>query len=199
MSTFSSPRRVPLGRAASPPTWAWYEQIPDDYSSESESGSDSESDDESGARDNITEEDQQPANTLNDNNAGVDVDSMDPPSTPPASSSVDKGKGKERQTDSSDSLPSPRRKTREQRHRGRPSALRPIVTIQRSQGFVWNQDLFVPPYMKDRYVASTSPSLNGHFVSSSVGSTNSAMTEYEPVDIVEIRVREGDLESIIPN
>jgi hypothetical protein len=27
---------------------------------------------------------------------------------------------------------------------------RPILTIHKSQGFVWNQDLFVPPYIKDR-------------------------------------------------
>lgn len=27
---------------------------------------------------------------------------------------------------------------------------RPILTIRSSQGFVWNQDLFVPPYIKDR-------------------------------------------------
>lgn len=49
----------------------------------------------------------------------------------------------------------------------------------------------------DADVASTSPS-NGHgFVSSSVSSTNSSMMDYE-VEVVEIRVREGELNDIIP-
>ncbi|KAF9007411.1 hypothetical protein BDQ17DRAFT_1350596 [Cyathus striatus] len=88
----------------------------------------------------------------------------------------------------------------EERERGaeRMYTLRPILTIQRSQGFVWNQDLFVPPYIKDRYVASTSPPNSRCFIpSTSASSTNSAMTDYE-VEVVEIRVREGELRDIIP-
>jgi len=89
------------------------------------------------------------------------------------------------------------RKRRQQKKRRQPVyTLRPILTIQRSQGFVWNQDLFVPPYIKDRYVASTSPSHHGGFVSSSV-SSNSSFGEYE-VEVVEIRVKEGELKDIIP-
>lgn len=46
-------------------------------------------------------------------------------------------------------------------------------------------------------VASTSPSNSRGFVSSSVSSTNSSMMDYE-VEVVEIRVREGELNDIIP-
>ena len=46
-------------------------------------------------------------------------------------------------------------------------------------------------------VASTSPSNSHGFVSSSVSSTNSSMMDYE-VEVVEIRVREGELNDIIP-
>ncbi|KAH8983495.1 hypothetical protein EDB92DRAFT_2037552 [Lactarius akahatsu] len=76
------------------------------------------------------------------------------------------------------------------------SALRPILTIQRSQGFVWNQDLFVPPYIKDRYVASTSPPTSSG-VFSACGSTSTSLGDYE-IEVVEIRVRDGELDDIIP-
>jgi hypothetical protein len=76
------------------------------------------------------------------------------------------------------------------------SVLRPILTIQRSQGFVWNQDLFVPPYIKDRYVASTSPpTSSGAF--SACTSTSTPLGDYE-IEVVEIRVRDGELDDIIP-
>lgn len=91
--------------------------------------------------------------------------------------------------------------TRNRRHvkkRRQPTyTLRPILTIQRSQGFVWNQDLFVPPYIKDRYIASTSPPNSRGFLSTSAASTNSAMTDYE-VEVVEIRIQEGEIHNIIP-
>ncbi|KAH9030816.1 hypothetical protein EDB84DRAFT_1493834 [Lactarius hengduanensis] len=76
------------------------------------------------------------------------------------------------------------------------SALRPILTIQRSQGFVWNQDLFVPPYIKDRYVASTSPPTSTG-VFSACASTSTSLGDYE-IEVVEIRVRDGELDDIIP-
>jgi len=89
--------------------------------------------------------------------------------------------------------------TRSRRHRGRRppmSVLRPILTIQRSQGFVWNQDLFVPPYIKDRYVASTSPpTSSGAF--SGCAPTSTSLGDYE-IEVVEIRVRDGELDDIIP-
>lgn len=46
-------------------------------------------------------------------------------------------------------------------------------------------------------VASTSPPNSSGFISTSVSSTNSALTDYE-IEVVEIRVQEGDLEHIIP-
>ena len=74
----------------------------------------------------------------------------------------------------------------------------------------------MPPYIKDRCmymlscppflltctillldVASTSPPNSRGFVSTSVSSNNSAITDYE-VEVVEIRVQEGELKNIIP-
>ena len=46
-------------------------------------------------------------------------------------------------------------------------------------------------------VASTSPPNGAGFISSSVSSTNSSMMDYE-VEVVEIRVKEGELKDIIP-
>ncbi|KAN0133335.1 hypothetical protein V8E53_008775 [Lactarius tabidus] len=93
----------------------------------------------------------------------------------------------------------PAARHRRPRHRRPPvSSLRPILTIQRSQGFVWNQDLFVPPYIKDRYVASTSPPTSmGVFSSCRSTSTSLSAQDYE-IEVVEIRVRDGELDDIIP-
>ena len=44
---------------------------------------------------------------------------------------------------------------------------------------------------------ATMASPNTGFISSSVSSTNSALTDYE-VEVVEIRVKEGELKDIIP-
>ncbi len=46
-------------------------------------------------------------------------------------------------------------------------------------------------------IASTSPPNSRGFISTSLSSNNSAMTDYE-VEVVEIRVNEGDLDEIIP-
>jgi hypothetical protein len=46
-------------------------------------------------------------------------------------------------------------------------------------------------------VASTSPPNSIGFISTSVSSTNSALTDYE-VEVVEIRVQEGEFDGIIP-
>jgi hypothetical protein len=125
----------------------------------------------------------------------MDVDE-DTPDGRPKDMEVDKQKdvkGKQRAIEPEPESPSPRRQRKKREH---VFTLRPILTIQRSQGFVWNQDLFVPPYIKDRYVASTSPPNARGFISSSVSSTNS-VTDYE-VEVVEIRVKPGDLDDIIP-
>jgi hypothetical protein len=46
-------------------------------------------------------------------------------------------------------------------------------------------------------LASTSPPHSTGFISTSVSSTNSALTDYE-VEVVEIRVQEGEFDGIIP-
>jgi len=208
MSTASTPfyfRRRTIGRAASPPTWACYEQIPygDDDCSDSASDSCSE-DGEDYGRDAVREfssdsEDGDPDDGARDGREDAhDVDNMDIDEEGDGNSSaqrkteMQKDKGKQRAVD-----PEPPTRRRKERRRQQVFTLRPILTIQRSQGFVWNQDLFVPPYIKDRYVASTSPPHSAGFISTSASSTNSALNDYE-VEVVEIRVKEGELNDIIP-
>ncbi|KAF8629962.1 hypothetical protein AX17_005528 [Amanita inopinata Kibby_2008] len=203
-------RRRTIGRAASPPTWACYEQIPyddDDYSdscsdscSEDDDdyprsaalhdesiSSDSEDKDHDGRRNSATVDD---AHDMDMDEDHADSES-DRHKTPGDSQKDVKGKQK-----AADPEPEDRRRTRKRHHRPM-YTLRPILTIHKSQGFVWNQDLFVPPYIKDRYVASTSPPNSRGFVSSTALSTSSGLTDYE-VEVVEIRVKEGDLDGIIP-
>ncbi|KAF9483188.1 hypothetical protein BDN70DRAFT_904325 [Pholiota conissans] len=201
-------RRRTMGRAASPPTWACYEQIHDDgdYSnSDSDSCSEDEDDYEDAAsgrrRGSDSENDEQvaPAETSRpvDDSHDIDMDmDEDGPDGQTKDIAADKAKdvkGKQRAVEPEPETPRRQRKPKRQHV----YTLRPILTIQRSQGFVWNQDLFVPPYIKDRYIASTSPPNSRGFISTSVSSTNSAMTDYE-VEVVEIRVKEGDLDDIIP-
>ncbi|KAI0661659.1 hypothetical protein C8Q70DRAFT_911045 [Cubamyces menziesii] len=193
-------RRRTLGRAPSPPTWACYEQIPydDDYSdSESENNSCSEDEED---YDNVASDGERPG-AVNDSRSpsqldgDMELDEGDDAMSSDKVAEMKKDvKGKQRATESH--YESPRRERRK-KQRQPVFTLRPILTIQKSQGFVWNQDLFVPPYIKDRYIASTSPSNSRGFVSSSVSSTNSSMMDYE-VEVVEIRVREGELNDIIP-
>ncbi|KAI0327837.1 hypothetical protein GY45DRAFT_1307984 [Cubamyces sp. BRFM 1775] len=193
-------RRRTLGRAPSPPTWACYEQIPydDDYSdSESENNSCSEDEED---YDNVASDGERPG-AVNDSRSpsqldgDMELDEGDDAMSSDKLAEMKKDvKGKQRATESH--YESPRRERRK-KQRQPVFTLRPILTIQKSQGFVWNQDLFVPPYIKDRYIASTSPSNSRGFVSSSVSSTNSSMMDYE-VEVVEIRVREGELNDIIP-
>ncbi|CCM04234.1 uncharacterized protein FIBRA_06401 [Fibroporia radiculosa] len=194
-----------IGRAPSPPTWACYEQIPydDDYSdSGSEDNSCSEDDEDYGRvlhRSSDLSDADHPAAHENERGAPPDTgdaeigEGDDEAAAQKIADHRKDVKGKQRAIESEHE--SPRRQHRRKR-RQPVFALRPILTIQRSQGFVWNQDLFVPPYIKDRYVASTSPPNACGFVSSSVSSTNSSM-DYE-VEVVEIRVREGELSDIIP-
>lgn len=204
-------RRRAYGRAPSPPTWACYEQIPyeDDYS---DSGSEDHS---------CSEDDEDYGRGARCNGVGAGGDGSDsddgssvrgehkPEPRADGDMEIDEGddalaadkiadykkdvKGKQRAVDPEPDSP----KRHHPKKRRQPVyTLRPILTIQRSQGFVWNQDLFVPPYIKDRYVASTSPSNSSGFIPSSL-SSNSSMTEYE-VEVVEIRVKEGELKDIIP-
>jgi len=78
---------------------------------------------------------------------------------------------------------------------------RPILTIKSSQGFVWNQDLFVPSYIKDRYFVSTSPptsrtSSNSCHPVPMLASSADTLNDYE-VDVVEIRVTGDELRGIL--
>jgi hypothetical protein len=172
-------RRRAIGRAPSPPTWACYEQIPfdDDYS---------DSDDNSCSED----EDDYHATTViqaHNRDSGESDDSEferkpEPLARPDGDMEIDEAdeaipedkieeyktdaKGKQRAIDPEPES-SPKRQQRKKQRQPN-YALRPILTIQRSQGFVWNQvcshclpeislliprhpqDLFVPPYIKDR-------------------------------------------------
>jgi hypothetical protein len=205
-------RRRTMGRAASPPTWACYEQIRYDDEDYSDSCSDSCSEDEedysgataaadSGVRqsrgdmsDDAEDVVVHPTTTQDDNN-DIDMDMGDGDEAKKHQKDQKQQKdvkGKQRAIE-----PEPESPRRQRKKRPHVYTLRPILTIQRSQGFVWNQDLFVPPYIKDRYVASTSPPNSRGFISNSASSTNSALTDYE-VEVVEIRVQEGDLDDIIP-
>ncbi|KAI4521764.1 hypothetical protein EV122DRAFT_258148 [Schizophyllum commune] len=201
-SMYGSPWRRRVGRAASPPTMLCYEQhfaYEDDYS---DSASDSCSEDDEhyppraeGRRDSESSDGRpgdKPAQDESDD-MGMDMGEEDADDEARARA-LREAKGKQRAVQP-DPEPSPRRR-RHPRRREPIQALRPILTIQRSQGFVWNQDLFIPGYMKDRYIASTSPPGSG-FVSSSVSSSTSALNEYE-VEVVEIRVRDDELKRIIP-
>ncbi|KAI0342807.1 hypothetical protein BDW22DRAFT_1357332 [Trametopsis cervina] len=202
-------RRRPIGRAPSPPTWACYEQISydDGYSDSDDAHSCSEDDEDYAVvaqhRDSGESDGESPVR-------------RDPPPPPPQEDGdmeIEDGdeaiaedkiaqfrkdvKGKQRAVEPEPEMKSPPKRQSPKKHRQTSYPLRPILTIQKSQGFVWNQDLFVPPYIKDRYIASTSPSNAAGFTPSSVSSINSAMTEYE-VEVVEIRVKEGELKDIIP-
>ncbi|KAF8151236.1 hypothetical protein K438DRAFT_1988228 [Mycena galopus ATCC 62051] len=156
-------RHRTIGCAASPPTWACYKQIQGDEEDweDEDSFSESRLEGEDGDGDSGAEE--------------GGAEGVIRPHPDPAKGQVDLVP------------PPPKRQTHSKKqkkpHRERVYALRPVLTIQRSQGF----DLFIPPYIKDRYVASTSPP-NGGFISTSVSSTNSMLTEYESVEVVEIRV-----------
>ncbi|KAJ7471010.1 hypothetical protein FB451DRAFT_1252731 [Mycena latifolia] len=215
MATQSTPytfRRRTIGRAASPPTWACYEQIHDDDdfsdSGSEESCSEDEADyaraaagheSDSEDSDDVVTSDQQVDDVAHDMEMDVDAEGPaagvgEPAAASKALDAQKDIKGKQRAVE-----PEPQATKRRHRKKQRPQVhtLRPILTIHRSQGFVWNQDLFVPPYIKDRYVASTSPPNSTGFISTSVSSTNSALTDYE-VEVVEIRVQEGEFDGIIP-
>ncbi|KAI0044292.1 hypothetical protein FA95DRAFT_1608682 [Auriscalpium vulgare] len=206
-------RHRPLGRAPSPPTWACYEQIhalggdnsASDDSDGDDDGDDDDDDDSSSdaaasCDDSACSEDGEDYAGAGHGNGAAAVDGMDMDEAGDAEKKAhaQKDKGKQRAVEPAVVLEAQQRRRRRNRQRRQPAVtLRPILTIQRSQGFVWNQDLFVPPYIKDRYVASTSPPNSTGFFSTSASSTNSALENYE-IEVVEIRVREGELDDIIP-
>ncbi|TFK45815.1 hypothetical protein OE88DRAFT_1668663 [Heliocybe sulcata] len=207
-ATYSSfYRRRTFGRAPSPPTWACYEQIPYGLDGYSDSGSDvdscSEDEEDYGhAQNSDSEGDQRRGDRAPDNGEdhvhNMDIDEINDSAVREKEDGAKMDvKGKQKAIDPP-IVESPKKQQQQRRKQREPViGLRPILTIQKSQGFVWNQDLFVPPYIKDRYVASTSPANSFGFVSTSASSTNSCLNDYE-VEVVEIRVKEGELHEIIP-
>jgi len=176
-SSYPPFRRRALGRAASPPTWAWYEQIPmpSDDDEEDENSSDSESD--AGSEDSESDA----GETMH-----FEAMEVDEPRDDEEPSCQHQDKGKARAVE-----PPVVVQRKEKRHRrARAPECRPILTIHRSQGFVWNQDLFVPSYIKDRYVTSTSPPGESCISLTNPLSANSP-NPYD-VEVVEIRLTEDD-------
>ncbi|KAG6852817.1 hypothetical protein C0991_008972, partial [Blastosporella zonata] len=138
-----------IGRAASPPTWACYEQIPrDDEYSDSDSDSCSEDDDDYPGghprhESSSDSEDREPVVSHGDRTAEDpvhDLDSMDMEeeddegASQKAAEAQKDVKGKQRAIEQE-----PEKSPRQRRKRTPVYTLRPILTIQRSQGFVWNQ------------------------------------------------------------
>ena len=134
-------RRRTLGRAPSPPTWACYEQIPyaDDYS---DSGSDVNSCSEDEDDYHHVGSDAEHAPTTANVRSGEHIDGDMEIDEGDEAMSTDKLaeakkdlKGKQRAVEHYES---PKRETRK-KPRQPVFTLRPILTIQKSQGFVWNQ------------------------------------------------------------
>lgn len=144
-------------RAASPPTWACYEQIPyDDDDDYSESGSESCSEDDeeyrsAAAADNEHSDSQddseqrddnvgRSADDSNDLNMDIDEEGVGEKKSLESKQDV---KGKQRAIEAdSEQEPEPPKRHHRRKQRHNTFTLRPILTIQRSQGFVWNQVSF---------------------------------------------------------
>ena len=173
-------RHRTLGRAPSPPTWACYEQIQydDEYSDDSASDGDSNNDDDEDGddNDNTCSEDDEDYGHHPDSSSSS-VQGHEPPQSPEESEKSNgssestkkdvKGKGRavDPEHEEGDSPPPPPRSrlpTKKRRSGRRARTLRPILTIHKSQGFVWNQvcDLssaHLTSIIKRSYVASTGP------------------------------------------
>jgi hypothetical protein len=154
-------RRRTLGRPPSPPTWACYEQIAYDDEYSDDSASDEE--DESCSEDDEDYEHVVPHGQSEDNESRTPQDdlgsypqqasdavagNMDVDSTGDAeksqladlSNSKKDIKGKQRAVEPEQAVDHPPpKKPHSRRRRQQTHTLRPILTIQKSQGFVWNQ------------------------------------------------------------
>lgn len=147
-----------IGRAPSPPTWACYEQIPfdDDYSDSMSDDNHSCSEDEEDyaraamrGRDLESDEDDDGESSVRRDrklesvpraDGDMEIDEADEAIPEDKIAQYRKAvKGKQRAVDPEEESP----KRRQDQHRKKPRqpqyTLRPILTIQRSQGFVWNQ------------------------------------------------------------
>jgi hypothetical protein len=159
-------RRRTIGRAASPPTWACYEQIP--YDDDDDECSDSGSEQESCSEDaedyaqpaHDTDSDREEEHVVHtseksDNPTGPDID-MEIDAETTEGGAVKKSvdfqkdvKGKQRAIETQSDNP---KKRRVKKRRERVYTLRPILTIQRSQGFVWNQvSSMLSPHSNDSF------------------------------------------------
>lgn len=152
-------RRRTMGRAASPPTWACYEQIHNDDDSDSDcsdsnSNSDSCSEEDedfkndgmptSGHRHSMDDSDDdnehqtiavpRSDSEVQDIDMDMDVDSPHEKMNGSAAERQKDVKGKQRAIEPEHESP-----RRQKKKRNSVFTLRPILTIQRSQGFVWNQ------------------------------------------------------------
>lgn len=138
-------RRRTIGRAPSPPTWACYEQIPydDGYSdSGSEDNSCSEDEEDYGRRiprDSDSDGDHPVVHNANQEprpDGDMEIDEGDEAVSEEKLAELKKDKGKQRAIEPDNDSPK-----RQQRKKSRQPTvtLRPILTIQKSQGFVWNQ------------------------------------------------------------
>jgi hypothetical protein len=181
MTTPSFFRRRTIGRAASPPTWACYEQIPYDDDDEEDDCSDSNSEDNSCSEDgddygvhgnnahggsdseseHVSTGDAAPAGDKQDESLDMDIDGETG-----EGDGVKKNvgfqkdvKGKQRAIEPEPESP----KRHHRRKRREVYTLRPILTIQRSQGFVWNQ-VCVP--VSSLYRRSLMPFVSGSIRSS---------------------------------
>jgi len=219
----------PRGRAHSPPTWAWYEQLqPEDLESGSEYCSDSAvedvderdyNEDEYGSEEdersddgegrlmtqeendseemrsveaNLTRTTEESGPFTTSGTANLkDEDGTDDEQTAPRLTSEMKGKQKAVEPPKEELVPAQPRKTRRKRKAIPISATKPILTIKSSQGFVWNQDLFIPSYIKDRYYMSTSPPNPTHAIPM-LASSCDTLNDYD-LDVVEIRVSGNEL------
>lgn len=172
MSSVQTPyyfRRRTIGRASSPPTWACYEQIHDfDDDDYSESGSDSCSEDEEDyphgqphdpGNDSEEESERIVDMSHSQGNEAHDVDGMDIEIDDEASAKAPANdiKGKQRAIEPA---PEPPQRRHRKKSRQQVYTLRPILTIQRSQGFVWNQvsahSLFITPGLTSSCILRTS-------------------------------------------
>lgn len=136
-----------MGRAASPPTWACYEQIPFDDDDDSDSSeSCSEDDDEyprtvAGLESSSDSEDKDHSvhsgavDDGHDLNMDMDEEGINGGADDKGADSQKDVKGKQRAIEPETESKRPHRR----RQRPPVYTLRPILTIQKSQGFVWNQ------------------------------------------------------------
>jgi len=199
---FGAQRRSRSGRW-SPPLWGCYEYRNEYDDSDATGSSHSEDDDDSAGSDSETELDVKGSSSSG--GVGTEVEGMDLGDNVARGSAMkmededeaemkaeiareerrrrkEKRKGKQ-----------PERLLRQQkRERAREPVYRPILTIRRSEGFVWNQDLFVPSYIKDRYIASSPPNSSASStMSTSASNTSFSGMDFE-VECVEIRLDDAD-------